>query len=389
MLVSIPTIDDINELTGPPSTPAVSLYMPTHRTGRETRQDPIRLKNLLKQVESKLDARGHNGQQSSDLLAPLREISEDVSDQFWRNGGDGLVILLSDGVSKCHKLPIDVPETTLVSDHFFLNPLLKYLQGDGLFYLLAVSQNRLRLFSGTKHSLSEVELESLPDNLRDALRIDERESTLQFHSHRSASEQQGAAVYHGHGGGEGEDRKQEILQYFQRIDHALTPFLRAQKAPLVFAGVDYLFPIFQQACDYSGLMEQAVVGSPDELSADDLHPKAWELVQPRFEATVREAIDKHGIASARGQSTEDLEQIVTAAERGQIDTLLVVDRVADHHPQPEQAPPDSARPDWLSPKVLEALSLAAVRTLSHGGKVYLLSEDELPCNREATAILRY
>ena len=37
----------------------VSIFLPTHRAGPEIRQDPIRLKNLLKQAESRLIALGH------------------------------------------------------------------------------------------------------------------------------------------------------------------------------------------------------------------------------------------------------------------------------------------------------------------------------------------
>src|SRR5215212_7103642 len=36
----------------------ISLYMPTHRVGREQQQDPIRLKNLLAEAETKLSATG-------------------------------------------------------------------------------------------------------------------------------------------------------------------------------------------------------------------------------------------------------------------------------------------------------------------------------------------
>ena len=39
--------DDLSELVAVDARPAVSLYLPTHVAGREIRQDPIRLKNLI------------------------------------------------------------------------------------------------------------------------------------------------------------------------------------------------------------------------------------------------------------------------------------------------------------------------------------------------------
>ncbi|HDI61237.1 MAG TPA: hypothetical protein ENF48_12955, partial [Desulfobacteraceae bacterium] len=36
----------------------VSIYMPTHRAGRQAEQDPIRFKNLLREVENRFLAQG-------------------------------------------------------------------------------------------------------------------------------------------------------------------------------------------------------------------------------------------------------------------------------------------------------------------------------------------
>jgi len=44
----------VDLLSAEPGTPRVSLFMPTHRSGPETRQDPICFKNLLGEAESEL-----------------------------------------------------------------------------------------------------------------------------------------------------------------------------------------------------------------------------------------------------------------------------------------------------------------------------------------------
>jgi hypothetical protein len=43
--------DELNALMTPSAGWCVSLYMPTHRTWKDTRQDPIRFKNLLRPAE--------------------------------------------------------------------------------------------------------------------------------------------------------------------------------------------------------------------------------------------------------------------------------------------------------------------------------------------------
>ena len=52
------TREELERLFNLSNTNLISLYMPTHRMGRETMQDPIRFKNLLNQAENRLEGMG-------------------------------------------------------------------------------------------------------------------------------------------------------------------------------------------------------------------------------------------------------------------------------------------------------------------------------------------
>ena len=45
---------ELRNLMGQQADPCVSVYLPTHVSGEEGQQDPVRLKNLLKQAEAQL-----------------------------------------------------------------------------------------------------------------------------------------------------------------------------------------------------------------------------------------------------------------------------------------------------------------------------------------------
>jgi hypothetical protein len=62
--MEVPSKTDLRQLVNNASAPCVSLYLPTHRAGPETQQDPIRLKNLLRKAESGLQAEGWRGRSS-------------------------------------------------------------------------------------------------------------------------------------------------------------------------------------------------------------------------------------------------------------------------------------------------------------------------------------
>jgi hypothetical protein len=51
--------NDLDELVGCDKRPIVSIYLPTHSAGREVRQDPIRLRNLLSMAGKRLSAERH------------------------------------------------------------------------------------------------------------------------------------------------------------------------------------------------------------------------------------------------------------------------------------------------------------------------------------------
>ena len=53
--LSAVTREEIQNLLHTPGRPCVSIYMPTVRAGAETQQNPIRLKNLLRRVQERLE----------------------------------------------------------------------------------------------------------------------------------------------------------------------------------------------------------------------------------------------------------------------------------------------------------------------------------------------
>lgn len=380
-----------NLIERPPaqSDSCVSIYMPAHRTGREIREDALRCKNLLNQAEERLKDAGLRSPEARAILAPLRELQEDGL--FWKNQSDGLAMFAGPEFSARFRVPLAFDELLVVNRRFHVAPILPLLQGDGRFHLLAASQNRLRFFQGTRHGIGELEVAGLPKSLREALDIDEYVSALQLHKAAapSVATGTGAAVFHGHGGSDLDvKKKDEILQYFHRVDHGLRKFFGEARTPLVFAGVDYLFPIFREACDYRGLLDEPVSGNPDGVSARELHDKAWRIVQPWFRRDQEAALKRfHDRQAGKGQST-DLDEVLHAARAGRVETLFVakgqtVWGVVD---------PDTGEAQRIAASVPgseDLLDHAAVHTLLHDGTVYALDRSDMPAEPPLAAVFRY
>jgi hypothetical protein len=290
----------------------VSLFMPTHRSGEATRQDPIRLQNLLSQAENQLIANGVRTVDARKLLEPAHNL-EGYS-PFWRHLNDGLAMYLAQDVFRYYALPLPLDEQVVVAAHFYIKPLLPLLSGDGRFYVLALSQNQVRLLQGTRFSVGEVDVEGLPDSLSDLIGDVDREKQLQFHT-RGRSPGKRPALFFGHGEGE-EYAKQDILRYFRAIDVELRKLLANEQAPLVLAGVDYLHPLYRSVNGYPHLLPEGVIGNPEHLSPQQLHERAWEILHPTFQQAQEEARARFEALRGTEKASEDLEEIISAAYHG-------------------------------------------------------------------------
>lgn len=367
----------------------VSIYMPTHRTGAETRQDPIRLKNLLGEAEKHLSARGVRTRDVQKMLEPASKFLQDS--YFWQHQSDGLAIFLSSNRVRRYRLPLDFEEFVVVMDHFHIKPLLPLFTGDGQFYILALSQNEVRLLNGTRYSVSEVDIGQVVGSLAEAIPSDDHQASLQLHTSGSAGGMagDGSVTFHGQGGGS-ESAKNDLLRYFRLVADGLTEFLQGDRVPLVVAGVEYLLPIYKEANTYPNLIDMVIKGNPDLLSADELHKSAWDIIRPLFQAAQEEAVAHYqqlaGQASERVADT--LEKIVPAAYQGRVETLFVAAGMQQwgvFNPVTNEIELHDQMKSGDEP----LLDLAAVQTYLKGGIVYAVEPEKVPGGTSAAAVLRY
>ncbi|MEA5571427.1 hypothetical protein [Calothrix sp. UHCC 0171] len=379
------SIDELAILTKAAETNCVSIYMPTYKMSAETLQNPIRFKNLIKEAEEKLIEIGLRSQEAKDLLTPIYELDEY---DFWQHQSDGLAIFVSQNFFSYYTVPIDFQELVVVSDRFHLKPLMSMLTGDGNFYILALSQNLVRLFQATRYSVREIELEDVPTSIAEALKYDDPEKSLQFHTGTTQGGGGGrTAIFHGQGAGN-DDAKENILRYFHKVNNGLQEFLKNQQYPLVLAGVDYLLPIYKQANSYANLVDEGISGNPDQLKPEELHAQAWQILEPYFEAQQHETVAYYQANLGTGKTTNNIPEVVSAAYFQRIESLFV--------PVGEQKwgvfEPDTNSIHVHSEQQAgdeDLMDLAALHTLLNGGKVFAVAPEKVPGNAPLAAILRY
>ena len=277
--------DELKTLMSKQKGPCISLFMPAYRTGAEIQQNQIRFRNLLRQAEEKLIANGYRAPEAKALLEPAQGLSGNIP--FWRQQSGGLAIFISSDIFRHYGLPINFEELIVVSDRFHVKPLLPALSGDGRYYILTLSQKGSRLYEGTKQNIREIQLETIPKNLAEALQYDELERQIRFHRGTQRGGERGSMM--SGGGAELDDAKENISKYFRQINKGLHDLLRDERVPLVLAGVDYLFPIYREVNTYPYLMQDGIPGNPKATSIDQLHKLAIDIMSPYFQKAETEA----------------------------------------------------------------------------------------------------
>jgi hypothetical protein len=363
----------------------ISLFMPTYQAGREVEQNIIRFKNFLQESESRLLAKGLRKPDVREMLQPAQSLLDKPG--FWQHQSHGLAVFLTLETFDYFRLPISFEEMVMISDGFHLKPLLPFFASDGHFYILALSQNQVRLMEGTRHSVDEIKLEDLPESMAEALQYDRFIKDTQFHTGTSTARHGDRdGMYHGHD--PSDENKNRILRWFQQIDDALPGLLLGEKSPMVLAGVEFLFPLYKQANTYPHLVEEGVPGNPEELTPEELHALAWPLVQPRFREAQENAVARFYQMSDTDQTTTDIAQAVLTAHHGRIADLIVPinqhiwgvydPELAEVHIHQEKQPGDR-----------DLLDLAAMQTILNGGAVYALEPEQIPNKAPLAAVFRY
>lgn len=370
---------------------SVSLLMPTHTTGREVNQDPIRLKNLLKRAEERLVARGQRAADVRKQLEPLSQLIDDVS--FWAHQQAGMAAFVAQGTAYLYAVPFSLPEHVVVGRHCYLLPLARLLSEDTRFYVLAISPKHVRLLSCSRHAAEEVALPGWPEDFEDMMQYVEGEPQLRFRAEarptpRTAGSEE-TAMFHGHPGEDAEsERKQRLLEFSRLIDRRVRDAVGPGRTPLVLACDQRLAAIYREATAYPGIVEKPVAGNPDRQKPDDLRHMAWEILAPVITRAREASIARCYQAAGNGRAADNLEDVILAAHDGRVDTLLICDnRQYWGKFDPQQRRLDIH--DSPAAEDEELLNLAMITTLKQRGTVQAVTQDRLPNRKAAVAILRY
>lgn len=377
---------EINALIEKESDHCVSIYLPVHRFGDP--QDTIRFKNLLGKAQKLLVEKGLRSVEAAKLLAAEFALLEDV--QYWKSlGSEGMAVFICEDLRERFLLPAEFSESVTVAGRFRVKPLIPLITGDGRFFILALNKSDTRLFIGSRFSITEIGLpEGAPKSLEEALKYDDPEKQLQYHTGAAGSGGgRRQAMFHGHGGA-ADDERVNISRFFQLLEKHLYPVFFAQKIPVVPVGVEYLPPLYREIDSSGMLLSGSLNTNPAAMRPEELHRRTWQLVAPLFAEEEKAAREKFHEQFGTGLAVADMAEIVAAAKDGRVETLFVLkDAAIWGVVDPGRNMIIPTADDF--PGAVDLLDFAAAWTLAGNGTVYVKKLEEMPVQGDIVAILRY
>ena len=378
--------EKFNDLLKQESENSVSIYIPTHRSGKEVneKQDSIRFKNVLQAVTSELYKKGLGKSNVDALLSPAFLPLRD--EEFWNNLDQGLAVFIAKDFFEIYKLPFSVPEEFYVHAGFHLTPLVPLFMDRPYFYLLMISKNSSSLFKGNTLGIDKIEIEGLPQGVNDVIHFEEKSERKLFRGSGTAPGKEGSL--HGHGSGL-EDEKEYISQYLKEVDQTLmTELLANENAPLLVAGVEYIGGIYKQVSHYKHIINTILTGNYEHTSLGQLFEKALRIALPNLEEPSKKALKNYYDQLTTSLTSSMPEKVIPAAFYKQVYDLFVE---KDLHIWGTFNEAEN-RLVINQQKNLEDLCLvnkAMVKTIANGGAVYILEKERMPNGAEIAASLRF
>jgi hypothetical protein len=344
-----------DELAGRAGKDLASIFIPTHRRGREVEQDRIRLKNQLSEVDEDLATLGWKPRQRDERLDAARELLDD--NEFWEHQAAALALYIDDhGEVTLVLLGKHTDSFHVVMPVFMVRPILSGLSSIRA-RVLALTRGFVALYDVSEDAVERVEAD-LPGSFDDVNWFVDREYQRQQHPDRTGTSRN----RHGH---DPSSRSSEDLDRFLReVAHALpgNPY----DTPLVVFGDDDVVARFRETASLDTISPpRSGLSSPVDGSEirERMGPVLDDLDVKRSQAARERARTGLGLDRA----TSDLAEALADAMSGRLREVIV-----DRHAAPIWGRVDESSLEVVisgtrSPADVDLLDRLVVISMNHGG----------------------
>lgn len=293
----------------------LSLFMPTHLSDPENRQDPIVFKNLLKEVEEKLEE--FPEKTLTKVKSSLNDLQKDT--QFWNHTKGGLGILATEAETRIFHLNYQVPPSVKIGSTYHILPLLRHMEGGGEAVVADIARDRVRLYRFDGRDLTLIQPEDLETEFTDL--FDDYDPNKDGHSGAGAFRGQ-TSGYH-NGIARPEEERKEREKYFRYLDTSFEKLHDQLQLPFILAGTTENLAAFRELAKGDFYLDGEIDQPVDSFKNNQLAEHLRDFLERQRMKAHQSDQDMASVALRENRAESDLTKISNLAKEGRVGEFLV------------------------------------------------------------------
>ena len=229
----------------------VTIILNTHRTKPDDGQDPIRLKNLIKEVEIRL-LNDYDKRIATSLVNKINELAVTINHTY---NLESLVLFVNEHIAEYVRLPIPVENRVVIDKTFATRDLVRTLHQAASYFVLVLSRDKARLIEAFNDQVKQ-ELSSVfsIENLR-LHPVDRTDAAL------------------------GSRQTNLVQEFFNRVDKQLDEVVRENPLPVLICTEESNYHHYMKIADRKEIIIGRLNGNRLNEKAEHIIEAAWPVVR--------------------------------------------------------------------------------------------------------------
>lgn len=287
---------NIKELKSIRSDNCITIIMTTHRTKPDYLKDGLQLKNLIKEVETRLLA-DTNKKEAENLLKRVHDLANSIDHS---HNLESLILFVNEDIAEYTRLPIHVEDRVVIDETFATRDLIRALHQEAQYYILVLSQDNTRLIEAANDK-----------TVREVTKEFPYKNTDYIVSNRSAH-----AV--------GSKQTSLIAEYFNQADKRVNKVRKNNALPVLVCGLEENVNQYMKVADLKDTIfpfhiYKNMINEPIHVIVEE----AWKEMRDYIVKRNNERKEELRKAVTENKFLSDTNEIWRAIQEGRIKTLFV------------------------------------------------------------------
>lgn len=274
----------------------ITITLNTHRIKPENQKDSLLLKNLIKEAEERLFT-GESKRKAQKLMQRLLNLESQIDHNY---NLESLVLFVNEEIAEYTRLPIAVEDRVVIDNTFATRDLIRAMHLDSGYYILILSQQRVRLVEAFNDKLVKEIGSPFPiDNTR-------------FYSTDKA---------------ELSNAKRQtnlIAGFFNQIDKEVNIIRKANPLPVLICSEEGNYYEYLKIADQKqSIFDTYLNKNRVEEEAHHIISEAWKIVKQYTEEKNNARKAELEKAVSQNRFLSDTNEIWQAIKQGRIQTLFI------------------------------------------------------------------